>query len=88
MSEAIPKFVHGERMQAMCTSENKAKGIYAVCGVVLSNIRGDKYHCFLESGRFVEMDGCSMSHVDEDMYQGWKENGIDTSNPESVEVVS
>ena len=84
MSSETPKFKCGDRMQAMCTDYNRKCGIYACCGVVLKALEkpANIYYCFLEIGKFIYIDACQMCHVDEEMYQGWKKNGINTANPQ------
>lgn len=79
MSEKIPQFKMGDRIQAMQTSENEKLGIDAVCGVVIEKIHDNIYFCYFENGKFMNIHACSLNHVAEITYWNWKKNGVETS---------
>ncbi|HAL44581.1 MAG TPA: hypothetical protein DCP47_01445 [Phycisphaerales bacterium] len=79
MSDKIPEFYTGQRIQAMQTSSNEAYGIDAVCGVVVVRRNQFDIVCFFENGKVLSVDSSSLIHIDEATYQNWKKNGVDTS---------
>ncbi len=82
MSNIVSQFEIGQRCQAMQTGGNVLLGIASICGVVVEIIKQvDEYQTcrvFLEDGRFVEIENCSLNHVSEEIYAGWKKNKCKT----------
>jgi hypothetical protein len=72
-------------MQVSC---NEQMGIDAVCGVVIKTRLDNRCLCFFENGKFIITDSAVISHVDEDMYQTWKKNGIETHKTVMERTVS
>ena len=80
MSDKIPQFSRGNRVRAMQVYDNEKLGIDAVCGIVLDGcITENKVICFFENGAILAIDPCSLDNVEEEIYQNWKKNGVDTS---------
>jgi hypothetical protein len=79
MSQEIPEFKCGDRMQAMQTDDNIERGIAACCGVVLEKKEGMFYRCFLEKGDFLLIPAYSMNHISEETYYQWKTNKVETA---------